>query len=277
MLNLKGKVVIITGSSSGIGAKCAEHFASLGAFVSLTGRDEQNLKRTKAKCMEVGLSEKQVIFTTGDLTKPEIQKQIVENTIKAFGKIDVLVNNAGFGDHTATAAKGTEKQFDFVIDINLKSVIFLTQMCLPHLEQSKGNIVNVSSVAGIRPSTTLGMYAVSKAALDQFTRCLAMEMGPKGIRVNSVNPAGVRTPIVYRYDKDATEEESNKWLDIIGSSYPLGRIGEPGDISSAVVFLASDDASWMTGVIMPVDGGATMTNGTAAVVAAAMANAEKGK
>jgi len=166
--------------------------------VSITGRNEVNLNKTKEICVKAGLTDKQVIETVGDINDPKVQKAIVDNTVKAFGRIDILVNNAGFGEIGASCATGNEKQYDSVFETNVKSVVFLTQLCLPHLEKTKGNIVNVSSVAGLRPFPDWGFYAMSKAALDQFTRCLALEMAPKGVRVNAVNPGTVRTPALAK-------------------------------------------------------------------------------
>lgn len=140
--------------------------------------------------------------------------------------------------------------------VNLRSVFLLSHFAVPHLEKTKGNIVNVSSIAGIKPSATFVSYAVSKAALDHFTKCSAIGLAPKGIRVNSVNPAAIRTPLAETLG--LTKEQAEKYFDDFGKTYPMGRCGVVKDTSAAIAYLASDEASFVNGVLLAVDGGSSI-------------------
>jgi NAD(P)-dependent dehydrogenase (short-subunit alcohol dehydrogenase family) len=181
-MNFAGKVVLVTGASSGIGACAAKKFAQLGATLSLTGRKLENLVKIASEC------EGQKPFVVpGDITKPEDTKKILEETIKKFGRLDVLVNNAGIIE-TGTIENTSLEQYDRVMNTNIRSIYDLTIHAVPHLIKTEGSIVNVSSVNGIRSFPGVLAYNLSKAAVDQFTRCVALELAPKKVRVNSVNP-----------------------------------------------------------------------------------------
>lgn len=147
--------------------------------------------------------------------------------------------------------------FDRVFDTNVRSVIILTQLCVPYLEKTKGNIVNISSTAGLNPQNNLTTYCMSKAALNQFSRCASLDLAPKGIRVNAINPAVIRTPIHESFLGSA--ENAEKFMTEYGKKYPVGRIGEVSDTSAAIAYLASDQtAAFITGILLPVDGGAVV-------------------
>ena len=181
-MNFAGKVVLVTGASSGIGACVAQKFSQLGATLSLTGRKLENLEKIASEC------EGQKPFVVrGDITKPEDTKRILEETIKKFGRLDVLVNNAGIIE-TGTIENTSLEQYDRVMNTNIRSIYDLTMQAVPHLIKTEGNIVNVSSVNGIRSFPGVLAYNLSKVAVDQFTRCVALELAPKKVRVNSVNP-----------------------------------------------------------------------------------------
>ena len=182
-MSFEGKVVIVTGSSSGIGAQAACDFAKLGAKVVLVGRNSENLEKVAADC---GNSEN-VLVIQADVTNQEDAKKIVDETIKKFLKLDVLVNNAGIIE-TGTIETTSIEQYDRVMDTNMRSVYYLTMLAVPHLIKTEGSIVNVSSVNGIRSFPGVLAYNISKAAVDQFTRCVALELAPKKVRVNAVNP-----------------------------------------------------------------------------------------
>ena len=172
-MDFKGKVVLITGASSGIGAGTAEYLAKLGASLVLTGRNEENLKKVADKCSG------KAFMVLADVTKDEDREKIIEKTIERFGKLDVLVNNAGILENGSIENTSLE-QYDRVMDTNVRSVYHLTMLATPHLIKTKGNIVNVSSVAGIRSFPGVVSYCVSKAAIDQFTKCVALELAAKG-------------------------------------------------------------------------------------------------
>ncbi|ELU08734.1 hypothetical protein CAPTEDRAFT_112998 [Capitella teleta] len=183
-MDFKDKVVIVTGASSGIGAASAVALAKRGAKVALIGRNEQRLKDNAARCCEEGGAQK-VITIIADVTKPDDVRRIVATTLEAFGGIDVLINNAGTsisGDLQSTSME----TFDEMIDVNLRSCVAVTKEAQIHIIRSKGVIVNLSSIAGTRPAPHLMAYSVAKAAVEQFTKCLAVEMAPLGVRVNAV-------------------------------------------------------------------------------------------
>ena len=172
-MDFTGKVVLITGASSGIGASTAEHLSLLGASLVITGRNEENLLKVADKC------EGKHLLVIADLTKEEDRVMIIESAIERFGKIDVLVNNAGILEN-GSIEKTSLDQFDRVMDINVRAVYHLTMLATPHLINTKGNIVNVSSVAGKRSFPGILSYCMSKAAIDQFTKCVALELATKG-------------------------------------------------------------------------------------------------
>ena len=181
-MNFAGKIVIITGASSGIGARTAQKFSRLGANLCLTGRKLENLEKVASEC-----ESKSTFIVPGDITNPDDTKKIVEAAIKKYGKIDILVNNAGIIE-TGTIENTSLEQYDRVMNTNIKAIYHLTMLAVPHLIKTEGNIVNVSSVNGIRSFPGVLAYNLSKAAVDQFTRCVALELAPKNVRVNSVNP-----------------------------------------------------------------------------------------
>lgn len=246
----EGRVVLITGSSSGIGEGIAIYLSSLGANVVITGRDQQRIKSVADKCRQS--SNTKVLEVTADLQNDEDIRRLINETINEFGKLDVLVNNAGICKFTSVSDPTILQTYEKIMSTNVRGVLFLITLAIPHLEKTKGNIVNVSSTLGLRPSGPFTVYCMAKSALDMMTKCLALELGPKRIRVNSINPAAIRTPIFDKFGSEAFNLES--LIKMTEASYPLGRIGEPIDCAKAVAYLASDDASFVSGVCMPVDG-----------------------
>lgn len=247
-MKFNGKVVIITGGSSGIGADAARHLAELGASVAIVGR---NAERLNAVVEEIKITgSREVLPIVADVTND--CQRIIDETIKKFGKIDVLVNNAGILSYGLIADAGIEA-FDKIHNTNVRSVILLSQVAIPHLEKTKGNIVNVSSVAGIRPLFNMSAYCASKAAVDMITKCMALELGSKRIRVNSINPGLIKTPIFEA--AGIPEEKIPDHYEANLKMYPIGRVGEVADTSAAIAYLASDEASFITGVSLRVDGG----------------------
>lgn len=256
-MSFSDKVVLITGASSGVGAGTAVAFAKEGASLAITARSLSNLEQTKKNCIAVAAQgTPQPFIIIADITKEADIQRIVTETVSKFGKIDILVNNAGANKYH-TIDNITMDLFDFVIQTNLRSVYFLTNLVIPYLQKSQGCIVNVSSIGGVRPTFNANTYCASKAALDQFTRCSAVELGPKKIRVNTVSPG----LIAGSFQKSAgmDEEVYRKMMEGVKQSYPLGRIADPEDVADAICFLASEKAKYITGVVLPVDGGKSCT------------------
>ncbi|XP_039960552.1 uncharacterized oxidoreductase TM_0325-like [Bactrocera tryoni] len=248
-MSLAGKVVIVTGASSGIGAAAAKAFAQQGSKVAITGRNEANLKSTEATCKAVN-SKVELLLIPADVTTDA--EKIIKTTIEKFGQLDVLVNNAGVGESGSILDIDVD-QFDRVLNTNLRSVFLLTKYAAPHLVKTQGSIVNVSSVAGLRSFSGLSVYGTSKAALEQFTRCIALDLAPKNVRVNAVSPGVIVTNILTRLGMSA--EDYAKFLEHSKTTHALGRVGDVKEVADAIIFLAGDSSSFITGSILPIDGG----------------------
>lgn len=250
-MDFGGKVFIITGASSGIGAGAAEHLSKLNTKLVICGRNEENLnelvlKIKSAKC--------EVLPIVGDVNEENCRKKIIDATLEKFGKIDVLVNNAGVGKFGMVSEYPME-EFDKIINTNVRSVYHLTQLAIPHLVKTKGNIVNISSVASVRGGPNVSAYCMSKAALDHFTRVLALELGPRGVRVNSVNPGVVHTNF-FATNLGMKDEIYDEFIKRNESMYPLRRVANVNDTSQAISYLACDKmSSFITGNFIFVDGG----------------------
>lgn len=248
--SLKDKVTLITGASSGIGAGTALLFAKLGAQLALNGRDLENLTKVAKECEESGSSKP--LLVPGDLTDEDTVRKTVEQTIAHFGRLDVLINSAGILT-MGTIETSDLAQYDKVMNVNVRSVFHLTQLCVPHLIKTKGSIVNVSSVNGQRSFPGVLAYCMSKSAIDQFTRCVALELACKQVRVNSVCPGVIVTEVHKRAGLD--EEQYKQFLEKCKVTHALGRPGEVDEVAHSIAFLASDAATFITGVNLPVDGG----------------------
>jgi len=247
------KVVIVTGASSGIGRATALLFAKNGANVIAVGRNEKELNGLRDEAQKKKGSIK---IHLADIREKSQVERLVSQTIGSFGQIDVLVNSAGI-IMNGTIENTTLEDWDKMFDINLRSLFFMIQKCVPHLEKTKGNIVNVSSVAGTRAFPNVLAYCVSKAGVDQLTHCAALELASKGIRVNAVNPGVVVSNLHKRGGMDA--EAYKNFLDHSKSTHPLGRVGEAKEVAELIYFLASEKASWITGATYPIDGGRGQT------------------
>jgi NAD(P)-dependent dehydrogenase (short-subunit alcohol dehydrogenase family) len=247
------KSVIVTGATSGIGQAVARKFAAAGAHVTAVGRNQEALGKLQS---EVGNAGGSLWAVAADVTNDAQITAAVDEAVARFGRLDVLVNAAGHLT-VGTIENTPAEAWDAMMNVNLRAVFRLMQVCLPPLIKTKGNIVNVSSVTGLRSFPGVLAYCVSKAGLDQLTRCAALELAPKGVRVNAVNPGVVITEIHKRGGMD--EEAYAAFLEHSRTTHPIGRVGEPSEIADLVLFLASAKASWITGATYSIDGGRALT------------------
>ncbi|CAD0204600.1 unnamed protein product [Chrysodeixis includens] len=241
------KVVLITGGSSGIGAAAVEGFAKEGAFVAFVGRNETKLKAVAERCGP------NTFPINADVAIDEQAKTIIPKTIEKFGKLDVLVNNAGIGPMVELSDPNVLDSFDLIVNTNLRAVVLLTNLALPYLKESKGNIINISSIASTRiisVVTGLVPYCVSKAGLDQFTRGAAAEFAAFGVRVNSVNPGPVVTDMGANSGIDVVPD-----ADMMKNITALGRMSDADEVSDLIQYLASDKARGVTGSCFVIDNG----------------------
>jgi NAD(P)-dependent dehydrogenase (short-subunit alcohol dehydrogenase family) len=247
------RTAIVTGASSGIGKAAAVRLAQERMNVAVVGRSKPDLEATARLIRKTG---SKVLIVPADLSKETEASDTIQRSADHFGRLDILVNAAGIIG-TGTVETTTLESWDIMLNINLRSVFHLIQCAVPHLEKTKGAIVNVSSVTGLRAFPGVLAYCVSKAGVDQLTRCAALELAEKGIRVNAVNPGVVLTNLHRRsgMDKKAYEaftEHSKK-------THPLGRIGKPEEVAELIAFLATSKSSWITGTTISIDGGRAQT------------------
>ncbi len=250
MTRFKDKIVLVSGGGTGIGLGVAKRFAAEGAKVVVMGRREDKLQ---AATKEIGAAASHVI---GDVCKPEDCAHAVTETVKRHGKLDVLVNAAGVIGNGGVL-NVTPAEFDRVMKPNVNGLLYLTQAAGPELIKTRGAVVNLSSVTGTRPYANLIAYCASKAAVTMMTQCMALDFAPHGVRVNAVEPGVVRSEL-HRITGAVADYPA--FLERAKGTHPLGRHGEPEDVAGAIAFLASSDASWITGECMKVDGGRFMTS-----------------
>ncbi|XP_038057559.1 uncharacterized oxidoreductase TM_0325-like [Patiria miniata] len=249
------KVALITGASSGIGAETAKQLASQSCQVALTGRSEEKLQKVKEDCVKQGLAEDLVLLLPGNLTEDSFLEKVVNETVEHFGCLNILINCAG-QPFLGSLESSTMDGFDETFRLNLRAPFVLTQLALPHLTQSKGVIVNVSSCASITAHPSSLVYAMSKAGIDGLTYTTSEEYAEQGVRVNAVNPGATMTPLFER-----NGAEIDKVIELSQKRHPLGRPGEASEVAKAIVFLASDSAAMVTGCCLAVDGGRSVLPG----------------
>ncbi len=247
------KNLLITGATSGIGRATALRFAHAGANVAAVGRDETELEHLKQTLLDLNV---RCVTISADLARDDSAETVVAKAIDALVGIDILVNAAGHISN-GTIETTTTEAWDAMFDINLRSVFLLMQKALPSLVERGGNIVNVSSVTGLRAFPGVLAYCVSKAGLDQLTRCSALELAVQGVRVNAVNPGVVITEIHKRGGMN--NDQYAAFLEHSKETHPLGRVGKPEEIADLIAFLASPRASWITGATYSIDGGRAQT------------------
>ena len=244
-MRLKDKTAIITGGGTGIGLATACAFCQEGAKVILFGRRKEILEKA------VGKLGRSAIIVQGDMTNNNDLDKLINETLHNFKKIDVLVNNAGLFNGSPLH-EISDSQWDEIMDINIRSVFQLTRRVLPvMLSQKYGSIIHISSILGLIAVPQVAAYNVSKGALNQFSRSIAVEYGSSGIRSNSICPGLIATDMTADLMKDV--DLMKEW----SKEYPIGRFGKPEDVANACLYLASDESSFVTGITLPVDGGFT--------------------
>ncbi|MFB8831832.1 SDR family NAD(P)-dependent oxidoreductase [Azotobacter sp. CWF10] len=252
---LSGKRAVVTGGSDGIGFGIAKAFAENNASVLLVARDTKKLKGSAAMLSRYPVD---VEVLSGDLSDPSAVRDTARAILRKWPEVDVLVNNAGIARFNPFA-KIDEAELDLHLNLNVRAPYILTQQLFEALSARKGSVINISSYFSHRmlPGRPSTAYSLTKGAMDAFTKSLAYEAGPQGVRVNAIAPGTVNTPLVQANIDRLADEEKTRFSEMIRTIYPLGRIGEPDDVSGAAVFLASDQARWITGAILAVDGGLT--------------------
>lgn len=247
------KVVLVTGATSGIGQATALRFASAAADLVTVGRNEEALAKLSDR---LATHDGRNLALTADLSLEADVDRIVAQTVETLGGIDVLVNAAGHIS-SGTVENTNLSAWDAMLNINLRAVFLLMQKATPTLIERSGNIVNVSSVTGLRAFPGVLAYCVSKAGLDQLTRCAGLELAAKGVRVNAVNPGVVVTDIHRR--GGMSDEQYETFLEHSKQTHPLGRVGQADEVAELISFLASPRASWITGATYSIDGGRAQT------------------
>jgi 3-oxoacyl-[acyl-carrier protein] reductase len=249
MGKLKGKVAIVTGASKGIGAEIARHLAAEGAAVVV------NYSSSKADAdrvvAQITAKDGKAIAVQANVAKDADIRRLFAETKKAFGKLDILINNAGVYEFLPLE-QVTAEHFHRQFDLNVLGLILASQEAVKYFSPEGGSIVNISSLVATLAPPTSSVYSATKAAVDAVTRSLSKELGPKKIRVNSINPGMVMTEGTASTGMAGSESEFRKQIE---SQTPLGRIGQPDDIAPAAVFLASSDSKWITGETLYISGG----------------------
>jgi len=247
------KVALVTGATSGIGRATALRLAEAGATLFLSGRSATELEVTAAQVRDRGSV---AACHVADLSDADAAAPLVAAAVAAHGRLDVLVNAAGIIG-TGTIEDTDDAAWSQMMAINIDALFRVTRAAVPHLKATRGSVVNVSSVTGVRAFPGVLAYCVSKAAVDQLTRCAALELAPAGVRVNAVNPGVVVSQLHRRGGMD--EAAYSAFIEHSASTHPLGRVGAPEDIADAILFLASPQSDWITGETLSVDGGRHQT------------------
>lgn len=249
MNRLHGKVAIVTGGNAGIGEAIAKLFAQEGAAVVITGRRKEELDRV---LKEIERDRGKVLAVAGSVTDEAHVREVVAQTVRAFSRLDILVNNAGIGEFGKKIHETDDATWQQVLDVNLNGLFRMTRAALPAmLKAGGGSIVNISSIASLVGIPSLPAYAASKGAMDALTRSVAVDYAAEGIRCNVVNPGLIDTPMA------ASLMKNPDMLSPILSAYMIRRPGKPEEVAKMVLYLASDEAAWVTGATFPIDGGMT--------------------
>jgi NAD(P)-dependent dehydrogenase (short-subunit alcohol dehydrogenase family) len=251
-MRLQGKVSIITGAGSGLGKEMAFLFAREGSSVVIAELQEEAGQGVAQRIEREGGS---ALFLRTDITRASDAERMVEETLKAYGRIDVLVNNAGINPSRTPVHETSEEDWDRTLAVNLKGVFLCSKYVLPvMMKQRGGSIIHIASIVGAMGCSDRSAYAASKGGMIGLGRSMAVDYAPYGIRVNTLNPGFVETELTRFYFNKLREQDPKKMERII-EHHPLGRLGRPEDVASAALFLASDESPWITGLDMGVDGG----------------------
>jgi NAD(P)-dependent dehydrogenase (short-subunit alcohol dehydrogenase family) len=253
MADMTGKVAIVTGASSGIGRATAMKFAAAGMKTALVARRAEELAELEGTIRKQGGEAKGI---AADVTRTGDIDRVVSETAAAFGGIDVVVNAAGIIAN-GTIENTTVDAWDYMFSVNARAPFYLMQRAMPYLIERQGNVVNVSSVTGVRAFPGVLAYCSSKAALDQMTHCVALEVASKGVRVNAINP-GVTITMLHR-SGGMDDAAYAAFLEKSKATHPLGRLGTAEEVADLIYFLASPQAGWITGVSYSIDGGRAQT------------------
>ncbi|MHA7646347.1 SDR family NAD(P)-dependent oxidoreductase [Nitrosopumilus sp. S4] len=243
-MSLSGKVALVTGGSRGIGFAIAKKFSENGASVIITSKDSERVKKS---ALEIS----NTIGITADIKNKNDVKNVIEKILEKFGRLDILVNNAGIFPKIKPVHQIEEDDWNEVLDVNLTGQFRFTKEAIPHLQKTKGSIINISSDAGLKAyqGFNADAYSASKAALILLTKCWALEYAKDKIRVNCICPGVVDTDMTIPFLKTQKDKE------FMDSEHPLGRIGKPEEIAAAALYFVSEEAAWTTGAILTVDGG----------------------
>lgn len=245
MNRFEEKVVVVTGAGTGIGRAVAQRFAKEGAKVLILGRTENTLKETAE-------ADEDISYVVADIEKDEDIEKVVSEVKEKYGRLDILVNNAGWAPVTPFSDVRMD-EYDKVFGINVRALVNITLHMLPMLKESKGNVINMSSVICKNHLLNMSMYAGTKAAVEIFTQIWAKELAPEGVRVNAIGVGAIETPI---YGKTELSDSGIKeHIEKITKAIPQGHFGKPEDIAAVAAFLASDEAGFITGSIYGIDGG----------------------
>lgn len=249
-MRLSGKVAIVTGGGSGFGEGIAKRFAAEGASVVI---GDLNLAAAEKVAGEINKAGQRALPVAADVSQNGQMKTLVEKAVEAFGGLDIMVNNAGMPQRNASLLNTDEATFDKIFAVNVKSIYLSAQHAIPEMRKRGGGaFINIASTAGVRPRPGLVWYNGSKGAVITLTRAMAVELAPEQIRVNALNPVAGLTPMLKEFmGGEETEEMKAKFV----STIPIGRFSTPADIANAALYLASDEANFITGVCMEVDGG----------------------
>jgi NAD(P)-dependent dehydrogenase (short-subunit alcohol dehydrogenase family) len=251
-INLAGKIALVTGASLGIGRGCAEQLALAGAHVVINGRNPDDGQRTTAAIIAAGGSAE---FLRGDMSQLDDIRAVFDSISARHGKLDILVNNAGFNLFKGVQDT-TPEEFDTLINLDLRGLFFITQAAVPLMKfAGGGTIVNIASVHATSTIGNIAAYAAAKGGVVALTRSLCQELGPFGIRVNTISPGFVETPLMDRWL--ASEPDAQATMQRVNSLHPAGRIGNPAEIGAFVVFLASEYGGFIAGANLLQDGGLT--------------------